>query len=269
MQWDPKFAGRSPLFEPYARCASRMAGCAEWPAAHALDALLEANATRNARGLRVRAMAAEQSAGALSYEARVYERGELAVREREWHDLLNVLAWCVFPRTKAALNARHVAAARSERTAHNRGRTRDALTLLDESGAIVVSSEPDLIEHLRRFRWKRLFVDERERVRERLRVFIVGHGLLEKALDPYVGLTAHALPIVVDTGLFGLDVGAQAACVDALAAKHVAEELENPDDLAPLPVLGMPGSWAPNENPEFYDDAAYFRPGRRRSLREP
>jgi hypothetical protein len=28
----------------------------------------------------------------------------------------------------------------------------------------------------------------------------------------------------------------------------------------PLPVLGIPGWWAPNENPGFYDDTQVFRP---------
>jgi len=34
-------------------------------------------------------------------------------------------------------------------------------------------------------------------------------------------------------------------------------------ELSPLPVLGVPGWWPDNERESFYDDADYFRSGRR------
>ena len=37
-----------------------------------------------------------------------------------------------------------------------------------------------------------------------------------------------------------------------------------PAELAPLPVLGVPGWWAANEAASFYDNRDYFRPGRSR-----
>ena len=40
------------------------------------------------------------------------------------------------------------------------------------------------------------------------------------------------------------------------------DRLASPRDLAPLPVLGIPGWWPTNDAPAFYDDARYFRPGR-------
>lgn len=247
------------MLEPYARCASAFAACTDWPTREALDALLRAEGVANARGIALTAVA---PGGASSYEARVHERGELEVRERDWHDLFNVMAWCAFPAAKAALNARHVAAATRESRTANRGRERDALTLFDESGAIVVSTEPALLEDLREFRWKRLFGTERERVRTGLRVYLFGHALLEKALAPYVGMTAHAIALPVERDFLDDTPERQIARADAMAARHLAH-LASPQDLSPLPVLGVPGWWAPNETEAFYDNADYFRPGRR------
>src|SRR6185295_20299659 len=63
------------------------------------------------------------------YEARIFLKGELQVRERNWHDLLNVLVWRAFPRAKAALNARHYGALceQLQSGAPNRGPAQDAL----------------------------------------------------------------------------------------------------------------------------------------------
>lgn len=254
MQWDGRFFERSPMFEPFAPCAGRLSGFQDWPPRGALDALLAAHGVRNARGAGLRA-AEPGPGGAATYESRALERGELMVREGEWHDLMNVLVWCAFSATKAALNARHVGSAAAE-AGGGRGRARDALTLFDESGAIVVSTDAELVEDLRAFRWKDLFVTKRERVRASLRVYLFGHGLLEKALAPYVGMTAQAITLhaAVET---------TPAQVDALAARYVTDGLAMPRDLAPLPVLGVPGWWGANEEKAFYDDTAYFRPGRR------
>ena len=77
------------------------------------------------------------------YEPRAYLKGELQVRENDWHDFFNVLVWLTFPRAKAALNARHYQSQQACAGQVNRGAAQDALTLLDESGVIVVASELD------------------------------------------------------------------------------------------------------------------------------
>ncbi len=54
--------------------------------------------------------------------------------------------------------------------------------------------------------------------------------------------------------------------VDQLVATfaHAPEKLVNGQVLEPLHMLGIPGWWSQNESDDFYDNAAYFRPGRRR-----
>ena len=162
---------------------------------------------------------------------------------------MNVLAWLVYPRAKAELNRRHVLAAAAE--VAGRGRVRDALTLFDESGVIVTSTEASLLDDLREFRWKRLFRERREAVRRCMSFAVFGHALAEKALGPYVGMTGHAVFIR----------GGDTALAEHL---HDPETFASPRELAPLPVLGVPGWWPDNERAGFYDDAEYFRPGRRK-----
>ena len=267
-RWDPQFARRSPLFESVSAHASDLHRYSEWPRREALQALIDARDWSTAGGAPLRLVA--PAARTQPYEARVYLEGALEVREGEWHDLINVLAWLAYPQTKSALNRAHYFAWREERArAHasaaqpsRRGPVRDALTLFDESGVIVASSEPRLLDDIRAFRWKQLFWEKRGQVRRSMRFHAVGHALLEKALAPYVGMTAHALLVPVGAEVIAASMAEQTAALDACAA-GIIPTLTATSMLAPLPVLGVPGWWADNETEIFYDDARYFRSGRR------
>ena len=48
----------------------------------------------------------------------------------------------------------------------------------------------------------------------------------------------------------------------------VSMSVLTPHDLMPLPVLGIPGWWAQNENPDFYSDPVVFRPAKMRRDRK-
>jgi hypothetical protein len=94
-----------------------------------------------------------------------------------------------------------------------------------------------------------------------LRVFLFGHALLEKALQPYVGMTAHAVLLTIEDDFLNADGERQVEAIDALLAEAIPR-ISTARGLAPLPVLGVPGWWPHNEHSGFYDDVAYFRPGR-------
>jgi len=49
-----------------------------------------------------------------------------------------------------------------------------------------------------------------------------------------------------------------------LLAEHLAKPgcCSRSSDLSPLPLLGVPGWAMDNEHAEYYDNTAYFRPGR-------
>ncbi len=138
------------------------------------------------------------------YEPRCYLSGEVQMRAQDWHDLFNALVWLTFPKTKAVLNARHYHALMEERASGNTGRgaVRDVNTLLDESGVIVAYADNELAGLLRNFEWKELFWQRREQVRTGMGFYLFGHGLYEKALQPYVGMTGQGLLLKVEQAFF-------------------------------------------------------------------
>lgn len=215
-----------------------------------------------------------QDSGKLPFEAQ-YEpscflRGEVPTRDGNWHDLFNALVWLTFPKTKAAMNARHyrVLTARGaenpRRAGSERGAVRDVTTLLDESGVIVVCSDPALIRMLKAFEWKNLFWDHRRQVIEHMKFFIVGHGLYEKALRPYVGMTGQGMVLEVAEVFHTWSADVQLAHVDTLAANQFADngKYQHSSELSPVPLLGIPGWAEDNENPAYYDNTGYFRKAR-------
>lgn len=277
--WDADFINRSPLFEPLRACGvtgvhgavSCSARSAQWPEMTALQAMVNARGIVTGGGQPLRLVAQDARGGAFEdrYEVRIYREGELQLRAHHWHDLFNLLAWMVFPRAKAALNARHHHALLEQQASgtRNRGAAQDALTLFDESGVIVAATEPDLLQAVRDFEWKRLFWEHRERVIHRTRWFIFGHALYEKALQPYEGITGRGVLFNVERGFPALPLAAQLDLIDGMLAQRLAAPafFTATRELAPVPILGIPGWWAANGQASFYDNTAYFRPGRQRA----
>lgn len=201
------------------------------------------------------------------YEPRCYLTGEVQMRAHNWHDLFNALVWLSFPGIKAAINARHYHALLNERTQGNTGRgaLRDVNTLLDESGVFVVYADAELAGLLRDFKWKELFWQQRVCVNASMGFFLFGHGLYEKALQAYVGMTGQGLLVAVEQEYFAWPPLRQLKHLDSLLADYLAapEHCSNSRDLSPVPLLGIPGWATENDSATYYDNTLYFRPGRR------
>jgi len=175
------------------------------------------------------------------YEVHLFETGRVQTRPDSKHDLFNALAWLAFPKTKARINAMH--AAEIPREGGKRGRLRDLLTIFDEGGAVVVGD--GTIEALvREARWRELFA---ERHRD-FRIVVVGHAVLEQALDPHPGITCKVL------------FADRSSDLDTRAAHWLATAGKTPRDLPPLPVFGYPGWFPGTGEPAFYSDERHFRP---------
>lgn len=222
------------------------------------------------------------------------------------HDFHNALVWLRFPRLKSAINQLHWRQADTGRRlretslhggdgaigevsrysneafshdadalkARGRGALRDALTLLDENGALWPAADPAWVALLEARQWTALFVERRQMLlggkslegdaiqMDCLRPpgtflgshvpVIVGHGLLEKLHQPYKSMTAKLLPCSDPRG--SLDWGT------ARRLWTLAREGElRPALLQPLPIQGWPG-WDPaNADPAFYRDEKVFR----------
>ena len=263
--WNTDWLNRSGMFAPLRAAAGNLPQIG-WPDPETLNALADgAGRVVNAQGLRVRfvAQAAKSKAFGQGFEQRAFLKGEVQMRPLDWHDLFNALAWMTFPTTKAVINARHYESL-SEAQSVNRAPVRDALTLFDEEGVVVVSSDAGLLELVSGFRWKELFWKRRDEVRERMSFMLFGHALYHKALDPFIGMTGKALLLNVPAEFMQLPLNAQVAQADRLLAACMWDRtrMTHGRELSPLPVLGVPGWWKENEQESFYDNTGYFRPGR-------
>lgn len=245
------------MFAPLRQVAGPLLDEADWPSLPTCAALLAAPpAVVNRRGQIIRPVLQQQSySGSNGYEAHIAATGELPTRAADWHDLFNLLVWRLFPKTKSALNALHEQALADERG--GRSRLRDALTLFDESGVVLLAT-PELAACVREFRWKELFWQRREQLAEQFHVTVFGHALYEKALQPYVGMTGHAVILPMPAAGW-----TTLALDEVLAGFLAAQPPASPRQLHPFPLLGLPGWWPETKQMAFYDNQAYFRPGRR------
>lgn len=223
----------------------------------------EARAERLAtgRGLPLRFIEQAALPAGVAYETHIAETGAVPTRHN-LHDFFNALVWFAYPRIKAALNARQAAAIDAAGVGAVRGGVRDALTLLDENGALFATSDPALAAALRGFDWPTLMRASRDAWGARCDARIVGHALCEKLVDPYKGCTAHAWIVEVPAAYFDWPDARRRAWLDERVAAALAATDPASRGFAPLPVLGVPGWWPANASPAFYDDPQVFRRGR-------
>lgn len=201
--------------------------------------------------------------GVPDYESHIFACGEVPTRVQgrgAQHDLYNALAWLRWPRSKARLNAMHVQARANAVPSGVRGLQRDAATLFDENGVVWIGQDSELESALRGFDWPTVFGTHRQRLSQRVRVAVFGHALLHKLEAPYKGMTAHGI-------VLPLPVATPHADIDRALADRLHPEALSASRFCPLPVMGLPGWSADNEDPRFYDDPQVFRRGRLRPSR--
>jgi len=184
-----------------------------------------------------------------AYEQYIFESKQCPTREGS-HDFFNGLIWLHLPQTKILLNQLQAVQIAERGIAPVRGPARDALTLFDENVALLRA--PDALWHaLVAKDWPRVFGTLRPLWSESA-LWLFGHALLEKLVCPRKSITAHVYRVQPATDTI--------AALDAwLAADLTAPQLAS-KPFAHLPVLGVPGWWAANASPGFYDDALVFRP---------
>jgi len=233
-----------------------------WPDLATLNTALSLPAREGGRPLRLVSAGCEGEAD-MGYEQRIHAHGQIVTRNRNWHDFFNALVWSRFPCLKLALNAMHCKDA-GRHASRQRSSRRDALTLFDECGLIVLSARSELLEELSRHRWCEAFLAMRAEWKDRVRVLVFGHALYAQALSPFPGWTAKALLLHLPVGEPAFADASLRTRVDEAMARLVRRGLvlSTTTDLSPVPLLGIPGMDPANAAPSYYDDARYFRPRR-------
>ena len=184
------------------------------------------------------------------YEQFIATTGRCPTRDG-LHDLFNGLCWGLFPATKRRVNQLQAAQMAHDGIRPTRGAVRDALTVFDENAALLQA--PDALwDALAHRQWEPLFGTLRP-LWAQARLVLFGHALLEKLATPRKPVTAHVVRV---PGSAGVDLHAW----DAWLAAALGAPMLAARPFVPLPVLGVPGWWPANEEPDFYADTQVFRP---------
>lgn len=264
-----------PLLDAILAAAMTTSASQEATGAAMRAALQDAASAHNLRteaGLPLRFVPQAELPSGMAYEAFIAASGGVPTRDN-LHDFFNALVWLHFPKTKARLNALQAAEIqRSEAVPRpaagapwQRGKLRDGATLFDENAALLIIADADLLDALRQHRWQEAFLQRRSAFRppsQRCEVRLFGHALMEKLVQPYKGITAHAWPLVVREDFFALPEAERQRYIDRRISQQLHSGLQ-PAHFTPLPVLGVPGWW-PAQDAAFYGDTHVFRPKRRR-----
>jgi len=191
------------------------------------------------------------------YEAQIYLKRQVPTRLNVWHDFFNNLTWLVFPRTKWAMITRSM----QEKRGAQRTSRQNLLAHFDECGMVLCSVQPDYFKMVKQHQWKALFWEARDLIQQ-AEPFIVGHGLLQKGLAPYIGMTGKVILMTVLPHFFSLSAVEKLAYIDQKLAHYILSEAfpNLPKSLDPFPLLGWPGWHQDNRCAEFYDNHDYFRP---------
>jgi hypothetical protein len=282
--WDPLFLQRSKIFSDLNELLGQH-HWDDWPGCSGLMALLDKRQLDKplfgkplsgkplsgkpmllASGLQLKMVPQDESLPypEMGYEERIFKTGMISTREQNWHDLFNAFIWLLFPQTKIALNELHFSEL-SLQTGKKRTTCRDMITHFDESGIIIASTDTSLLMTLKKHQWDNVFIQARPLWWHQIGAFVFGHGMYEKAFDPFIGFTGKAYCINVAENFFQQKKMQQYHILDQLLADEIKNDhsLSKADTLTPLPILGIPGWYDENKNPEFYTNKDYFRDKRK------
>ena len=216
---------------------------------------------RNHRDLALHFILQEELPEGVAYESHISHAGKVPTREN-LHDFFNALVWLSFPQIKRQLNALQAAQIESLGIGKSRGPARDAATIFDENAALLVLENSErgraLLSCLREHQWLQAFIEHRDDFGVVAQVWSFGHALMEKLVQPYKAITAHAWVVWVDSDFFKQDFKQQAQQLDMQVSAQLELHALTTADYTPLPVLGVPGWWSV-QTADFYADDKVFR----------
>jgi hypothetical protein len=241
-----------PVFQDVAECLP-WAESEHWPDVEALNqssvTLLHAY---TGKPLAFAKQSVELLNDGLHYEQRIFQRGLIATRENNWHDLFNAMMWLKYPKIKSSLNARQWGDI-EHYGLKTRTPSQCAMTLFDEAGAIV-TMPPEMLECWKQHDWHGLFIEHADAWREgRASVAVFGHALLDHALVTETLLVAKCIVLEEKSDL--------QTCFGRIADDIFTENcLQTNRELRTLPLCGIPGWHSATDSAEFVKSAACFSP---------
>ncbi len=255
--WNADFLEISPLFETIHSVSVKSTKLDCWPDLRFLEQQFKDHQLK----VKPVQQADKPQAFIDHYEPRIFLRNELQTRTENWHDYFNAMIWLTFPETKTSLNEIHYKAAKQRTMGTNRSAIENTITLFDECGIIIISDKPELLEMIQKHEWKTLFYTHKNDFGKHIHCIVFGHAMYEKALTPYIGMTAQAL-LIHSNKLVKNNIPDLKA-IDVFITNYWKEgHIRTTKDLSPFPLLGVPGWHKGNDNESFYENKDYFRPGK-------
>ncbi len=230
----------------------------------ALSTLAAQRNVHNPQALPVQFVAQECLPAGCAYESFIFAEGLVPSRDN-LHDLFNALVWLAWPSIKKELNRLQAAQIMQHGIGQVRGALRDAVTLFDENAALLMIADnaagDALLAALRAHAWHSFFSGYAASAK----VFLFGHALMEKLVQPYKAITAHSWVVRCPQALLAADLSEQMRYLDNEVAQQLQTQAPSAAQYLPLPVAGIPGWWA-QQDAAFYADAKVFRPARKPKL---
>lgn len=202
------------------------------------------------------------------YEWQIFQERRVPTRNQSWHDFFNNLTWLAWPRLKSALIKRLCEDSLvSGNSSRKRSPLQNCLTQLDEFGAVICCDKKEIIALIKNFQWQSVFLAPN--LLKHCQCTLIGHGLFEKLLNPFIGLTAKAILVEVNAGYFQMSYLEQLSFIDKVLASYLLSDdfPQSSKALQPFPILGWPG-WYANQNEVFYGNKQYFRAKGEKNERE-
>lgn len=268
--WNPGFLETSPIFNSIRDVALPFTQHKQWPTLEQFAAEFKKRNIKSFNKQSIQPVAQGYTPEKFDdlYESRIYLKGELQTRLENWHDFFNALCWLQFPTLKSALNKLHFETSQQRQHGSNRSALENAIALFDECGAIIVANNEDDLELIRNHEWKKIFYSKKNhwgtsKSKPGIQCYVFGHAMHEKALTPYIGMTAHTVLLKKDQYFFNRPYTEQLQALDEqLANIWLTHSVKNTRDLQPVPLLGVPG-WYNKQPEDFYNNQDYFRPLRK------
>lgn len=259
-KWLPDFIKQSPAYEIFSWLPATLLSGNDWPSFNDYNSLsiIRNNSISNIEGKAIKFIQQKISSDDIAYEPKIYLSGEVKTRKNNWHDFFNMLIWCTFPKIKAMLNKFQYHEILKRGGHKLRSPLENFLTLFDENGLIIISSDKDLLKLVTEMQWKDFFWHQRHALKEKLRCYVFGHSLHEKLLNPYIGMVGHSILLCVDESFFNKDPSQQHEEIENIICSFDFASMTT-KNLFPVPILGFPEWHHEASDPSFYDNVDYFR----------
>ena len=259
--WNPDFLKQSPIFDSIQQVAQPFTKLKQWPTLDQFATEFKKRNIQSHNNIQIQPVEQGYTPEKFDdhYESRIYLKGELQTRLKNWHDLFNAMSWLQFPKIKSSLNALHYENSKTRLAGTNRSPLENAIALFDECGAIIIADDEKLLDLIRNHQWKELFSDNKEQFNKHIRCYVFGHAMHEKALTPYIGMTTHSVVLKKTAGFFNQSYQQQLNELDIQVSEiWLNKKIEKTRDLQPFPLLGVPDYW-PQQDDVFYTNSDYFR----------